>query len=376
MRVLICGAGALGTTLAYFLSRRGAEPVVVERSEVGGAASGKSGGFLALDWCDGSALEPLARRSYALHAELAAEHAKDGEAPWGYRPVETLQVIAGHWHRAESYRRQETPDWLAESAVVAARLGDPRSTAQIDPAAYTRGMLALAEARGAWLVTGTVTGLEASADGSALRALRVDGETLEGDAVAIALGPWSALACDWLPLPACGGLKGHSLVFRYRPPGPPRTLFVAHAGADGGRDDPEVVPRADGTTYICGLRSEAALPLDPAEVGPDPGAHERLRTIAAEIAPALGAAEILARGACYRPITQDGLPLLGRVPGVEGAYVATGHSVWGMLNAPASAEALAELILDGAPSRIDLTPYDPARLPPARLKFPTQAGIS
>ena len=41
------------------------------------------------------------------------------------------------------------------------------------------------------------------------------------------------------------------------------------------------------------------------------------------------------------------LPLIGRVSGVEGAYIATGHSVWGILNAPATGEAMAELITEG-----------------------------
>ena len=66
MRVLICGGGVIGASLAYFLSRRGVQVVVIERTGVACAASGKSGGFLALDWCDGSPLEHLARRSFAL----------------------------------------------------------------------------------------------------------------------------------------------------------------------------------------------------------------------------------------------------------------------------------------------------------------------
>jgi glycine/D-amino acid oxidase-like deaminating enzyme len=61
---------------------------VIERHEVGGAASGKSGGFLALDWCRGTALDRLARRSFALHAELAAELGN----PWGYRRLTTFSV--------------------------------------------------------------------------------------------------------------------------------------------------------------------------------------------------------------------------------------------------------------------------------------------
>jgi glycine/D-amino acid oxidase-like deaminating enzyme len=80
-RIVICGGGAIGVAIAYFASRRGARPVVVERHEVAGAASGKSGGFLALDWCGGSPLDRLARRSFALHAELSAELGN----PWGYR---------------------------------------------------------------------------------------------------------------------------------------------------------------------------------------------------------------------------------------------------------------------------------------------------
>ena len=88
-QIAICGGGAIGTAIAYFTSRRGARPIVIERHEVAGAASGKSGGFLALDWCAGSPLDALARRSFALHAELSSEL---GNA-WGHRHRTTY---AGH----------------------------------------------------------------------------------------------------------------------------------------------------------------------------------------------------------------------------------------------------------------------------------------
>jgi glycine/D-amino acid oxidase-like deaminating enzyme len=70
----------------------------------------------------------------------------------------------------------------------------------------------------------------------------------------------------------------------------------------------------------------------------------------------------MARQACFRPVTQDGLPLIGKVPNTAGAYVATGHNVWGILNAPATGEALAELIANGVARSTDLTPFDPIRL--------------
>jgi glycine/D-amino acid oxidase-like deaminating enzyme len=45
--------------------------------------------------------------------------------------------------------------------------------------------------------------------------------------------------------------------------------------------------------------------------------------------------------------------------------MATGHNVWGMLNAPATGEAMGELILDGTARRVDLAPFAPGgRLPP------------
>jgi glycine/D-amino acid oxidase-like deaminating enzyme len=91
-----------------------------------------------------------------------------------------------------------------------------------------------------------------------------------------------------------------------------------------------------------------------------------LARAAGRVSSTLAAASITRRQACYRPVTDDGLPLIGRVPGMSGAYVATGHGPWGMLNAPATGRSLAELIAEGAASSVDLRPFDPARLPVAR----------
>src|ERR1700753_153022 len=99
MRVIIVGGGVIGTNLAYRLAVDGADVIVIERNGVGCAASGKSGGFLARDWCDGTPLMHLARRSFDLHAELAAE--LDGERQWGYRRMTTY---AGHAAAGSSQR--------------------------------------------------------------------------------------------------------------------------------------------------------------------------------------------------------------------------------------------------------------------------------
>jgi D-amino-acid dehydrogenase len=61
-----------------------------------------------------------------------------------------------------------------------------------------------------------------------------------------------------------------------------------------------------------------------------------------------------------RPLTADGLPLIGALPGQDGLYVATGHGMLGVTLAPATAAALTPLILEGKHNP-DLTPFRPER---------------
>jgi glycine/D-amino acid oxidase-like deaminating enzyme len=354
-RILICGGGAIGVAIAYFLSRRGAEPVVIERHSVAGAASGKSGGFLALDWCRGSALDPLARRRFALHAELA--DALDN--PWGYRRLETY---GGYAVANDSARGPGKRPWLSARVAITGLLGSPRTTALIEPRAFTTELMRAAEAEGAALIEGAVVELARRPNGAASGVVLESGETVGGDGVVIAMGPWSILATRWLPLPAVYGYKGHSLVFETREAVPAEALFLEYQEASGEVLTPELFARADGTVWVCAVSSTAPLPVDPAQVAPDEGAHARLEAMCRTISPVLATAPIRARQACFRPVTEDGLPLMGPVPGVDGAWVASGHSVWGMLNAPATGEAMAELILDGATRHVDVTPFAPGRL--------------
>ncbi len=366
MRVLICGGGVIGASIAYFLSCRGVKATVIERTGLACAASGKSGGFLALDWCDGTPLEPVARRSFALHARLAEEMSGD----WGYRRLTTYGGSASHQNSSRHRGNDHGIDWLSPGVIVHQRLGSTKTTAQAHPGKFTWATMVAAQARGAELRIGRVTGVVQQRNTGRVEGVLVDGEKIDGDAVVIAMGPWSILAAEWLPLPAVFGLKGHSLVFDTDARLSADALFVEYREATGAVQAPEVFPRTDGTTYVCAISSDSPLPIDPADVAPDRGAIERVLRMCHELSPALASAKVLARQACYRPITRDGLPLIGQVPGVQGAYVATGHSVWGILNAPATGESMAELILDGAAHTLDLSPFNPGRIPalyPARL---------
>jgi D-amino-acid dehydrogenase len=61
-----------------------------------------------------------------------------------------------------------------------------------------------------------------------------------------------------------------------------------------------------------------------------------------------------------RPLTSDGLPLIGRSPRDPRVFLATGHGMLGITLAPATAALLTPLVLEG---RADpaLAPFDPER---------------
>ncbi|ELU44776.1 DAO domain-containing protein [Rhizoctonia solani AG-1 IA] len=94
----------------------------------------------------------------------------------------------------------------------------------------------------------------------------------------------------------------------------------------GGRSrEPEVYPRLDGTVYLCGAGGEdeaIALPERADQVKPVPAAIQRLKEAAAFVSPdTFGDAEVVAEQCCFRPNSQTGLPVIGKVR--EG-FVASG----------------------------------------------------
>ena len=62
-----------------------------------------------------------------------------------------------------------------------------------------------------------------------------------------------------------------------------------------------------------------------------------------------------------RPCPPDGLPIMGKIPDIRGSYISCGHNCWGILWAPVSGLAMAELISEGSARCIDLAPFHPGR---------------
>ncbi|KAL7141445.1 hypothetical protein ABFS83_08G053300 [Erythranthe nasuta] len=370
-RVVVCGGGVIGVCTAYFLSKRGAAVTLVEQSSIACAASGKAGGFLALDWCDDGPVSSLARASFNLHRSLAEE--LNGAESYGYRPVTTLSLSITETTSSSSDRSnrksgKNIPSWIDGAGEAPRTIGTTATTAQVHPQLFTKTLLSKAvEDYGVKVVIGKLEKVEvAAAEGEAKAVVLEGGVEIEADAVVLALGPWTGNFSLLSSMFRVYGLKAHSIVLEPKDPNAitGHALFLSYYPAQGGNPiDPEVYPRPTGEVYICGMSAEVDVQDDPEEITPVPESIRVLKTVARNVSSHLaeGEAIVKAEQACILPCTDDSLPVIGKVPGVKGCYVATGHSCWGILNGPATGMAVSELVLDGDATSVDLSCYSPDR---------------
>ncbi|KAF6142376.1 hypothetical protein GIB67_033803 [Kingdonia uniflora] len=368
-RIIVCGGGVIGVCTAFFLAKKGATVTLIEKSSIACAASGKAGGFLALDWCDDGPLSKLARASFSLHRSLAAD--LNGVESYGYRAMNTLSLsmTEGDSGSASSTTLQAVPSWVNGPVKSPKTIGTMETTAQVHPQLFTKALLAWADKKHGLEVVISELDSVVVEGGRAKGVVLKDqggGRVIEGEAVVLALGPWSARLPLLSSLFRVSGLKAHSIVLVPKDPSviTPHALFLSYYPAQGSKPmDPEVYPRPSGEVYVCGMSADAEVPDDPEQVMGDLNSIRVLKRVAATVSSHLkeGEAHVKAEQACFLPCTDDNIPVIGELPNVKGCYVATGHSCWGILNGPATGAAVAELVLDGNASIVDLAPFSPAR---------------
>jgi D-hydroxyproline dehydrogenase subunit beta len=184
----------------------------------------------------------------------------------------------------------------------------------------------------------------------------VGGERQPAGAVVVAAGPWTPEVVDpgggWRPIAPLWGV-----VVEVRLESPPRHC-LEEAGIDAlvatGGEPPPLF-----SLVTAGAASALGSTFLPGR--PDPDAYvPLLRERGARFVPALASAPAGAVRSCARPLSADGLPLLGRAPGRDDVFVAAGHGPWGVSLGPASARIVADLVL----GRADAPPpaFDPARM--------------
>lgn len=359
MKVVIVGGGIMGCATAYYLSQKStvSQITIVERNKaIAECASGKAGGFLAKYWCDGTKVQELARMSFDLHQELANKFENIG-----YRRLDTINTFIATVPRKT---KSEVLPWLFSDKTFNAKpLGSTDDTAQVHPQKLS---LALAAASKAQIITGVqVEMVSYLNDTSAQQVILSNGTILDADAVVFCMGPWTSHAHAMLPMQAQAkfpletlitGSRAHSIVLQ--PTNPQQitanAVFCECAGS------PEIYPRPDGTVYICGYADNELLPDNPSHVKPSEEACNKLVEFAKLASPALDGAQVIAKQCCYLPYVSDnGVPLIGKVPLTSNVYIAAGHTCWGILNGPGTGKVLADLIVDGKTSLLNASVFDP-----------------
>jgi D-amino-acid dehydrogenase len=194
-----------------------------------------------------------------------------------------------------------------------------------------------------------VEGLEASRAGWRLRTSA--GELAAGNVVVAAGLASGRLLRDTRPRPALQPARGYSVTLAGRGTPPRHALYLAEA-------------RIGLSPFSGGVRVAGVFELGGVHGEPPTGAGERLLAAARPYLegwlPEPDGPVVAWSG--LRPATADGLPLIGRVPGTRGLYVAAGHGMLGVTLAPATAALLAPLVLHDRTAP-ELAPFDPGRSP-------------
>jgi glycine oxidase len=189
--------------------------------------------------------------------------------------------------------------------------------------------------------------LRAAAEAAGVQAVSTPVSNLSDvDGVAVVAAGCGAAALTGLPVRP---VKGEVLRLR-APAGVPGFRHVIRGWADGRKV--YLVPRTDGEVVVGATQQERTDSVPTAG-----GALELLRA-ATDLVPELTEYALAEVCVGHRPGTPDNAPILGALR--EGVVVATGHFRHGILLAPVTAEAIAELVATGKPPDL-IAPFTPAR---------------
>lgn len=346
---IIVGGGIAGCLTAYLLAKEGLKVTVLEADSVGSHASGFAFGEMGdlegagipdplLDfslWCN--------RRHRTLAEELKEVSGIDDQ----FRIIKRLTLAldeddARHLKDALEWQQRVkgyNPHWLEASDVLKV---EPRvnpeclggvyveNASSVEPYRYTLAAAQSAEKLGVEIALRRVNGL--LSQGVRCPGVTLDNGQIEGDIVVLALGPWSSLASPW-----CGfdipviPLKGQML--RLRHPGEPLQSSL-HYGMSYASSKPDGLIWSGTTEERVGFNEETTL-----------AARDKIMGELLSIVPYLSEAELVQQTACLRPWSDDGMPIVCRVPGWQNLYLCTGAGRKGILWSTGMCHGLVDLIL-------------------------------
>jgi D-amino-acid dehydrogenase len=370
---IVVGGGLLGVATAYHLVRLGAKVLLVDLGHPG-RATDAGAGILSPETSsrDLDAWTRLARRAVDYYPPLTALLEADGAGQTGYARCGLLLVAADEDERREFAAaraqilgrrdrtgvspdddlREVTPEdarrMFPPLAAVQGALYSPHA-ARVDGRLLSRALQVAAERRGLSVTHGSVERL--ILNHNRVAGVVVDGASVTSPRVAIAGGAWSQAFSDQLAVPISVEPQRGQIIHLRKP----RVDTTAWPIAMGFRGH-YMVPWPDGRV-AAGATRETGSGFDPRLTAA--GVREVLQE-ALRVAPGLADWDIHEMRVGLRPLSRDGLPILGPVPSVEGIYLVTGHGPTGLQLGPYCGKVTADLML-GRPTDVDLTPFSVSR---------------
>jgi D-amino-acid dehydrogenase len=208
----------------------------------------------------------------------------------------------------------------------------------VDPLQFVTGMAAAVERHGGSVRTGVGVAEVMASPGGVKGVRTAEGDVMEGEAVVVATGAYSRALLGRLglrlPVQAGKGYHKDLPVGRDGAPTLEAPCILSETSVFctpmGGRI------RFAGTMEFSGVNHDIRRPR-----------LDQLTRAADRYLEGIGDARPLSEWCGLRPVTPDGLPAVGPVPGIDGLHVATGHSMLGLTLGPVTGRLVADAVLDG-----------------------------
>jgi glycine oxidase len=366
--VIIVGAGAIGTAIAWRCAQRGLAVTVVDPEPTRGAwhtAAGMLAPITELHYTETPLLR-LGLDSLDRFPDFAAEVSAEAGIDVGFRRCGTLAVA---WDSADLAALADLQAFATRLGVGAELLAG-RELRRLEPAlapGLPGGLLAAGDhhvdprqLHAALTAAGERRGVRSVRSAAALQVAAgrmvgvrlADGTVLPGGQVVLAAGSWSG-GVDGVPAAVRAPVrpvKGQTL--RLRMPTASRLRHVIRGSVHG--SPIYVVPRDDGRLVVGATVEDAGF-----DQRPRAGAVYELLRDAQSVLPELSEAVLEEVCTGLRPGSPDNAPIIGAT-GPSGLIFATGHYRNGVLLAPVTADGIAALVADGQLPDV-LTPFTPTR---------------
>lgn len=323
--ISIIGGGAIGLACAWRLAQEGASVTLFERGHVGQEASCAAGGMLAPG--PEEAIHPSSHSAAMLKLGVAS---RDLYPDFAAELLELtgIDIELSHVDSA-------TQDWRKPGISMVRANGETQwfeRDGQVEPRKLTEALRWACEKSGVCIRENTPV-CELERRGHVVRALRLENEIVEVERVLLCAGAWSGTLGDLPPntLPPVRPVAGQMLQLR----GERRLNHIVYG------EKCYLIPRRDGRLHVGATVEEIGF-----EKRVTAGGVATLLNAALQLAPALGNATFETSWAGLRPVSPDGLPILGGGP-LENLSYATGHGRNGILLTPITAQILVAHLLRG-----------------------------